>query len=377
MTKTLEHIEQRRHTSLLMLLPILSAACFLSLWSTADLPIAHVWQQHIWSVSGSLFLGLFFTALFKKELSRLLSWSSLFVISGVLITRLFQLFTGPLIQDPNASMFVGLFAYIPLQYIFCYLLLPARDATIASVSIWIVFAAVSLSFAIPELENGREGARHIVLLMTLGQPIVIVLLAALPKYEAALQRTHEELTASERSRKDYEKQASTDALTGLLNRRGYDDKLYEVWSTSSSKGTLCLLVMIDIDYFKYYNDKLGHPEGDRCLKAIAHSLARLAIRQGLAAARVGGEEFALIGHVQTAEQGANIAEQANAIIHSLQILHPNPTIAGTYVTASAGFAIQATRQGDIRTLVANADAALYQAKHSGRNCIKAASSQAA
>ena len=362
--------ERRRRITLLSLLPLLSSICYIGWWSSADLPVSAEWHRHIWTVSGTLFLSLFLLSIKRPEFGRAISWAALVFMATVLVTRMAQLFTGPLLDDPNASMFVGLFAYIPLQYIFCYLLLPPRDDTIASISLWFLFACLSLFYAIPELENGREGARNVVILMTMGQPMVILLLASLPKYEAVVTSQQQQLYESEKSRKEYELQASTDSLTGLLNRRGFDDQLFDAWSDTQTNEKLCFLLLLDIDYFKHFNDSLGHPEGDRCLVTIAQNLARLATRQNLVAARVGGEEFALLGQVHSTELAQSVAEQANAIVHSLQLPHPKPEVAGTYVTASVGYALIKRGEGDIRSLIATADSALYDAKRSGRNRVK-------
>lgn len=85
-----------------------------------------------------------------------------------------------------------------------------------------------------------------------------------------------------------------DALTGLVNRRGFDRVLHEQIRLARRERTPLTLMMCDIDFFKQYNDNLGHPEGDKCLKAVANMLARTCQRPGDLACRVGGEEFALI-----------------------------------------------------------------------------------
>jgi len=159
-----------------------------------------------------------------------------------------------------------------------------------------------------------------------------------------------------------------DALTGIYNRRYMEDTLNSVLKTMqrSGGGPLSVLMM-DIDYFKKYNDTYGHSEGDGCLKSIAKAITGSMTRDNDFAARYGGEEFAVI-MPNTDQEGARfIAERILENVRYLAIPHENSE-AAPYVTLSIGAAT-----GDVKTIqtgleiVKWADEALYASKGSGRN----------
>jgi diguanylate cyclase (GGDEF)-like protein len=136
------------------------------------------------------------------------------------------------------------------------------------------------------------------------------------------------------------------------------------------------LVMADIDFFKRYNDALGHPAGDRCIVEVAGVLQSLARRAGDLAARYGGEEFMLLLPATTSADAAVVAEAARAQIEALGIPHPDG--ASPSVTASFGVATFVPDRsipemvGGPERLVSEADAALYRAKRGGRNRVEIA-----
>ena len=125
--------------------------------------------------------------------------------------------------------------------------------------------------------------------------------------------------------------------------------------------------MADVDGFKDYNDALGHPEGDRCLAAIAGVFLRSARRAGDLAARYGGEEFVVLLPGTDQSSALALAERIRRGVESLAIPHPaSPT--GPAVTISLGVAACLPSEGiAMGSLVSDADAALYRAKHAGRN----------
>lgn len=164
-----------------------------------------------------------------------------------------------------------------------------------------------------------------------------------------------------------------DALTGLYNRRYLDQALEMRWQqpTSAEADDVCL-VMIDIDYFKQYNDLLGHQAGDRCLQQVAHSITECCAPGGHLAARFGGEEFVLL-----ISQGGVTEAQAvmDCIRHQLATDHamPHPRQPDALVTLSAGIAcadITSAKRIPAHQLLGQADQALYQSKNAGRNCVR-------
>jgi diguanylate cyclase (GGDEF)-like protein len=158
-----------------------------------------------------------------------------------------------------------------------------------------------------------------------------------------------------------------DALTGLANRRHLDEVITSEWNRSIRYKTPLTIMMVDIDYFKYYNDSLGHPEGDRCLKIIADIIAKSAGRSGDLAARYGGEEFLLLFATTDRHLAQKQAERLVQLIQDLAIPHPASPVSD-YVTVSIGVASAIPQINELPTdFIRKSDAALYKAKTAGRN----------
>jgi len=168
-----------------------------------------------------------------------------------------------------------------------------------------------------------------------------------------------------------ERLATTDAMTGLCNRRVLDDRLAEEVARARRNGTELSVVLLDVDCFKLYNDHYGHLQGDECLKQVGACLRSVARRAGELAARFGGEEFALILPGSNAKVAAELAARARDRIESLAIPHAKHPLG--VVTASLGVAsLDRHTMLDAKALVGAADAALYRAKIGGRNRVELA-----
>lgn len=168
-----------------------------------------------------------------------------------------------------------------------------------------------------------------------------------------------------------------DSLTGIGNRRQFDLDLAARWLRAARVGDPLALLLIDIDHFKLYNDRHGHPAGDLCLQRVAGVLGELAEERGGVAARLGGEEFGVILPATGAADAALRADGFRVAVQALGIAHPSaPTDA--VVTASIGVAVVTPSVGDPHTaLIEAADRALYQAKATGRNRVCVASAPTA
>ncbi len=160
-----------------------------------------------------------------------------------------------------------------------------------------------------------------------------------------------------------------DGLTGLANRRYFDEFLQREWLRARRKQECLALIMIDVDEFKSYNDYYGHLRGDDCLRRIGAALVQTAKRSSDLVARYGGEEFTVVLPATTEEGALELAVQIQQAVAAVGIRHER-SHNGDFVTVSMGIATF-TPQGDdtYKELVAVADQALYQAKRQGRNCI--------
>jgi diguanylate cyclase (GGDEF)-like protein/PAS domain S-box-containing protein len=167
--------------------------------------------------------------------------------------------------------------------------------------------------------------------------------------------------------------SQTDALTLLANRRRFDEVLEDAWRRAMRSGAPVSLLMIDVDFFKSYNDLYGHPEGDRCLQQVAAALADAVATAAPEAlvARYGGEEFAVILPGAGPEEATVLGEAVRARIEALAISHRGHPHGGR-VTISVGTSTRmAPQTADLDELTASADAALYRAKQHGRNSVVA------
>jgi diguanylate cyclase (GGDEF)-like protein/PAS domain S-box-containing protein len=163
--------------------------------------------------------------------------------------------------------------------------------------------------------------------------------------------------------------AIEDGLTGLANRRRFDERLSEEWNRAQREGTSLALLMIDLDHFKIYNDKYGHLAGDECLRRVARVLMDEARRPADLAARFGGEEFAVLLPNTDAAGCALIGERVRHACRELGIPHALNLPSGV-ATTSIGGAVSwpgTERSGGPLSLIEAADRALYAAKSSGRD----------
>jgi diguanylate cyclase (GGDEF)-like protein len=177
-------------------------------------------------------------------------------------------------------------------------------------------------------------------------------------------RTHLEL---KRHRDTLEALSTRDGLTGIPNRRRFDEVLTVEWLRGQREGAPMSLIMIDIDHFKLYNDNYGHIEGDDCLKKVAACLATAMSRPADFFARYGGEEFAVILPMTDHNGAVTVAETLLDQIRELNLPHRYSLVAER-VTISLGIATMLPSREDSPTiLIDRADKALYASKIAGRN----------
>lgn len=160
----------------------------------------------------------------------------------------------------------------------------------------------------------------------------------------------------------------SDMLTDVANRRHFDEHIRTLWDAALEDGREISLLMIDVDHFKAYNDRYGHPTGDACLKEVAAALKRRLRRPGDLIARFGGEEFIAVLDGTPLKTAAGAAERVRKGIEGLNLLHATSS---THAVVTASIGVASARPADgtmsIQQLISAADDALYKAKQAGRN----------
>ena len=166
----------------------------------------------------------------------------------------------------------------------------------------------------------------------------------------------------------FQKMSLVDGLTGVGNRRAFDEKLRALWQQAQQAQKPLALIMLDVDTFKRYNDSLGHQAGDECLRRVAAAMSRAA-RSTDVCARYGGEEFALLLPGADTATAQSVAARVHAEVAREQLPHPASPVS-TFVTVSLGVSSLTPPPGqnaESNTLVRQTDTALYEAKAAGRN----------
>jgi diguanylate cyclase (GGDEF)-like protein len=209
---------------------------------------------------------------------------------------------------------------------------------------------------VDEVQGLEEGAVDFI-----GKPLVPALVRARVRAHLTLKQQSDFLHSL----------AFIDGLTGVGNRRNFDETLSAEWRRCVRTAQPLSLIMLDIDYFKPYNDHYGHQEGDECLKIVAATLKQCFSRSHDLVARYGGEEFACVLPDTPLEGAEKKARELQEAIRALQLPHAASPIA-PIITMSIGVAVAMPARGDAPTSLINAaDGLLYAAKQAGRNTIKA------
>jgi diguanylate cyclase (GGDEF)-like protein len=206
-----------------------------------------------------------------------------------------------------------------------------------------------------------EGAAQGRFLYFAGLMVVTALLAAFGAYHREYAQREQFLLRAELGW-----QAGHDSLTGLCNRRLFDDRLQALVRQVQRDATPVALLLADVDHFKRYNDMYGHPAGDAALQAVAEVLQSMAARPLDLVARLGGEEMAVILHGATAADAQRLARQALDQLANRRLPHAGSEHGR--LSMSLGMAMAESGDSSL-ALYQRADRALYQAKHSGRNCV--------
>ncbi len=188
--------------------------------------------------------------------------------------------------------------------------------------------------------------------------------------ENELTKSSQAMIALQRDLELVRKEALTDSLTNLANRKAFDAEIVRISKESNKDGTTFSLLMLDIDYFKSFNDNFGHQVGDQVLRLVARTLID-GVKGRDIAARFGGEEFAIILPDTNLQAAVKVADQLRKAVASKEIINRNSGDVLGRITLSGGVAQQLPDE-KVEDIISRADAALYTAKHNGRNQITSA-----
>ena len=162
--------------------------------------------------------------------------------------------------------------------------------------------------------------------------------------------------------------SNQDGLTGIANRRLFDQTMAAEWARGKRSGAPLSLLMLDVDHFKGYNDHYGHVKGDECLIRVARAIGQVPMRSTDLFARYGGEEFALVLPQTPADAAELVAEKCRELVAALNIPHAASPVG--VITISVGVCTMVPgEESSCTTLIERADDKLYRAKRNGRNCI--------
>lgn len=282
------------------------------------------------------------------------------------------LFTGVLCafkQQRSAYFFVGAFGMLMLGGAMATLrsvgVLPTNTLTVDGLQLGSALEMLLLAFALADRFNvmRREKDRSQRALVQTQQQLLDTLKTSERVLEQRVaERTHELQVLNTK----LETLSMRDGLTGIANRRHFDAVLAQEWRRSMRLQQPLALLLLDVDWFKRYNDHYGHQAGDQCLQSIAGVLACAACRAGDLVARYGGEEFVFIAPATDSVEAMHLAQRICEAVLALAIPHQEAPLGR--VTTSCGVAVLVpTEEASPAQLIGLADAALYRAKAEGRN----------
>ncbi len=234
---------------------------------------------------------------------------------------------------------------------------------------WVPIIFLSGRVAVDDIVAGIEAGGDDYLTKPVDFKVLEAKMTAMQRIAQMRRKLLDVSSALEQANEELEKQVNRDGLTGLANRRYLDEYLKQEIGRSMRNQTELSVVLMDVDFFKKYNDSKGHLEGDDCLKAVAQALQSSCKRSADLVARYGGEEFCAVLPDTQLKNGGELAEVMRQSVEALKIDHPESDIG--HVTISIGVYCSVPESlDDSERMLKLADEALYQAKQSGRNQVK-------
>lgn len=358
-------LDEVRYKATLLSTPVLGTLCFGGAWVIQALPI-QPWETYFFIGCGLGFYLAGLLAWLKPTASTLTTGLIMVLLVAVMEVRILSVFEGPIFADESKSIFLVLFAHIPLFYLYCFMVFQSRVALRWSIAASILYNGTTLIYLIPALleDSQREGARHLLLWVTISTPGFIWILSFMQRFERALIQLHSQHDAVAARQELYKHQATHDYLTGLHNRLSFDHYFNQQWQDCVKNGRGLGLLMIDVDHFKTVNDTHGHAAGDMALQQLAITLSSN-VRERDTVARYGGEEFTVLLHDTDPIMAKALAERIRDAV-ACHIFRVNSQ--AQQLTVSIGIsAFSPNEKLQPKLMVDMADQALYIAKNNGRN----------
>jgi diguanylate cyclase (GGDEF)-like protein len=193
--------------------------------------------------------------------------------------------------------------------------------------------------------------------------------------KAQVAQLHDQRTRLEDDNRLLGRMSITDPLTNIYNRRYFDWRISDSWTRAQRSGWSLSLLIIDIDYFKLFNDSYGHPEGDAALREVARVITERVSRASDVVARYGGEEFAVLLHGVDDPGAGRVAENIRRSVEEVRIPHDASAVSDVLTVSIGICTVRPEAGGSAKTLLAGADRALYEGKQAGRNTIRSCDSR--
>lgn len=338
------------------------------LWGTVSAPVLLAWSGLLVVVTGARFLSLraFINASPRSE-PDLAVWTTYFV-AGACAAGVVWGLSGILLFHPSS---------FPHQVVLAFVLggMVAGAVPLLS-SVRHAYGCFAIPVVLPiGLRLMWVGDRiHLVmgLLMIIFGLTMLATSAQVHRLFRDAEKLRRELFSSSEVAQALEYLVRLDSLTGIPNRRLFEEELGKEWARAKRDNVALSLIMADIDHFKEYNDHYGHPAGDLCLVEVAQAMHHALSRPGDVAARIGGEEFAILLPQTDLDGATAVAEQLRERILALNLPHDASPVA-SQVTLSFGVSsCDLASVSSPAELIRTSDIALYEAKRCGRNQIVAA-----
>ncbi|WP_310446660.1 sensor domain-containing diguanylate cyclase [Thiobacillus sp.] len=338
------------------------------LWNAVPTPVLLTWSGLLIAVTGARFLTLqaFRNAAPRSE-SDLASWTKYF-LAGACAAGVVWGLSGMLLFDPGS---------FPHQVVLAFVLGGMMAGAVPLLSpvshaYWCFAIPIVVPISIRMMWMGDRIHLVMGLMMVIFGLAMLATSVQVQRLFRDSEKLRRELFSVIEVEQALEYLVRLDSLTGIPNRRLFEEELSKEWARTKRNHAPFSLIMADIDHFKEYNDHYGHPAGDLCLVEVAQAMHHALSRPGDVVARIGGEEFAFL-LPQTDLSGAiSVAEQIRERILALNLPHEASPVA-SHVTLSFGVSSsELTSVSSAGELIRTSDIALYEAKRCGRNQIVAA-----